>query len=91
RTGVTGVQDSLSGAAGPLAASMREVTRLPLAVGFGISTPEHVRQVGEAADAAVVGSAFVRLIGRSAGVASLPLQIETMARELKHGFEMKST
>ena len=91
RTGVTGEQKSLSGAVGPLVASMRAVTRLPLAVGFGISTPEHVRQVGEVADAAVVGSAFVRLIGRSAGVASLPLQLETMARELKHGFEMKNT
>ena len=91
RTGVTGERESLSAALGPLVASMRNVTRLPLAVGFGISTPEQVRQVGELADAVVVGSAFVRLIGRNIGVASLPLQLETLARELKHGFDMKGT
>jgi tryptophan synthase alpha chain len=91
RTGVTGERESLSAALGPLVASMRNVTGLPLAVGFGISTPEQVRQVGELADAVVVGSAFVRLIGRNIGVASLPLQLETLARELKHGFEMKGT
>jgi len=89
RTGVTGERESLSAALAPLLASMRKVTQLPLAVGFGISTPEQVRQVGELADAVVVGSAFVRLIGRNIGVASLPLQLETLARELKHGFEMK--
>ena len=91
RTGVTGERESLSAALGPLVSSMRNVTRLPLAVGFGISTPEQVRQVGELADAVVVGSAFVRLIGRNVGVASLPLQLETLARELKHGFDIKST
>ena len=90
RTGVTGERESLSAALEPLAASMRKVTQSPLAVGFGISTPEQVRQVGALADAVVVGSAFVRLIGRNSGVASLPLQLETLARELKHGFEMKS-
>jgi tryptophan synthase alpha chain len=90
RTGVTGERESLSSALAPLVASMRQVTRSPLAVGFGISTPEHVRQVGELADAVVVGSAFVRLIGRNIGVASLPLQLETMARELKHGFDVKN-
>jgi len=91
RTGVTGEREKVSEALGPLVASMREATELPLAVGFGISTPEQVRQVSELADAVVVGSAFVRLIGRGAGSASLPLQLETMARELKHGLEMRST
>ncbi len=90
RTGVTGERESLSAAVAPLLASMRKVTQLPLAVGFGISTPEQVRQVGLLADAVVVGSAFVRLIGHNIGVASLPLQLETLARELKHGFEMRS-
>ncbi len=90
RTGVTGEQKSLSSMAAPLVASMRKVTGLPLAVGFGISTPEQVHEIGKVADAAVVGSAFVRLIGRNPGVASLPLRLETMARELKHGFEMKT-
>ena len=42
--------------------AMRAVTKLPLAVGFGISTPEHVAEIGAQADGVVVGSAFVRLI-----------------------------
>ncbi len=85
RTGVTGERASLSEAVAPLAASMREATGLPLAVGFGISTAEQARQASRLADAVVVGSAFVRLIGQGAGSASLPLQLETLARELKQG------
>ena len=45
RTGVTGERDSLSESVEPLVASMRAVTNLPLAVGFGISTPEQAREV----------------------------------------------
>ncbi len=63
RTGVTGERDALSGAARPLVDAMREMTDLPLAVGFGISRPEHVAELRRLVDAAVVGSAFVRLIG----------------------------
>lgn len=89
RTGVTGERESLSAAVGPLVSSMRAATDLPVAVGFGISTPEQVRQVSKLADAVVVGSAFVRLIGRGAGSASLPLQLETMARELRQGLDVR--
>src|SRR6058998_1029585 len=46
RTGVTGERNSISSAVGPLIRSMREVTHLPLAVGFGVSTPEHVAEIG---------------------------------------------
>ena len=91
RTGVTGEREALSGALGPLVASVRKITTLPLAVGFGISTPEQVGQVGTLADAVVVGSAFVRMIERNAANASLPVQLESMARELKHGFALKAT
>jgi len=89
RTGVTGERDTLSGALEPLVRSMRDVTDLPLAVGFGISTPEQVARVGGLAEAVVVGSAFVRLIARKIGNASLPLQLESLARELKHGLGRK--
>ena len=88
RTGVTGERDSLSDAVSPLVNAMRQVTDLPLAVGFGISRPEHVAQVGRVADAVVVGSAFVRLIEATGNDASLPLQLESLTRELKHGFKM---
>ena len=62
RTGVTGERDSLSASAAPLVEAMRRVTSLPLAVGFGISKPEHAAEAGRLADAIVVGSAFVRLV-----------------------------
>jgi tryptophan synthase alpha chain len=91
RTGVTGERESLSEAVAPLAAAMREVTALPLAVGFGISSPEHVAEAGRSADAVVVGSAFVRLIERNFDNASLPIQLESLARELKHGFELRKS
>ncbi len=82
RTGVTGESASLSGAAAPLAAAMRQESGLPLAVGFGISRPEHVAQVCRVADAAVVGSAFVRLIEQNLAEASLEARLEGFTRTL---------
>ena len=46
---------------------LRKYTKLPVAVGFGISTPEQFAAVGEFADAAVVGSAIVETIERNPG------------------------
>jgi len=65
RTGITGTQQSLAGDAAELVVRMRRWTGLPVAVGFGISNSEHVAQVAQFADAAVVGSAIVELIERS--------------------------
>ncbi len=86
RAGVTGERESLSDTVAPLVRSMRAITDLPLAVGFGISKPEHVGDVGRLVEAAVVGSAFVRLIERNLDNPSLEIQLESFARELKHGF-----
>jgi len=86
RTGVTGERESLSDAVAPLVRSMRSITDLPLAVGFGISKPEHVAELGRQVEAVVVGSAFVRLIERNLENASLEIQLESLTRELKHGF-----
>ena len=88
RTGVTGEQESLSVSVGPLVAAMRAITSLPLAVGFGISSPEHVAELGRQVEAVVVGSAIVHLIERNLDNPSLELQLEAFTRELKHGFEM---
>ena len=62
RTGVTGERDSLSNQVAPLIEAVRAVTDLPLAVGFGVSKPEHVAELGRQVEAVVVGSAIVRLI-----------------------------
>ncbi len=59
RAGVTGVRQSLSEAAATLVERVRPFTALPVAVGFGVSTPEHVAEVWRHADAAVVGSRIV--------------------------------
>lgn len=71
RVGITGTQQSLAADAAALVKRIRRWTGpagsgLPVAVGFGISNAAHVAQVAEFADAAVVGSAIVELIERSA-------------------------
>ena len=70
RVGITGTQSSLTGDAAALVGRIRRWSGpagsgLPVAVGFGISNAEHVAQVAEFADAAVIGSAIVELIERS--------------------------
>jgi tryptophan synthase alpha chain len=65
RVGITGTQQNLTSDAASLVARIRRWTKLPVAVGFGISNSEHVAQVGKFADAAVIGSAIVELIERS--------------------------
>jgi tryptophan synthase alpha chain len=62
RLGVTGATSTVSSAAAPLVSRIRSVASLPVALGFGISRPDHVQQVMTYADAAVVGSAIVRVI-----------------------------
>jgi tryptophan synthase alpha chain len=66
RTGITGKQQSMTSDAEALVGRIRRWSKLPVAVGFGISNVTHVAQVGEFADAAVIGSAIVELIERSA-------------------------
>jgi len=65
RVGITGKQQNLTADAAALVGRIRRWSKLPVAVGFGISSAEHVARVGEFADAAVVGSAIVELIERS--------------------------
>lgn len=65
RVGITGTQQTVAGDAGELVARLRGFTKLPIAVGFGISNAEHVKAVGEFADAAIIGSALVALIEKS--------------------------
>jgi tryptophan synthase alpha chain len=81
RTGVTGERAALADSLDPLIRKMRACTKLPLAVGFGISTPRQAAEVAKLADGVVVGSAFVRLIEQSAD----EKQLETFAHQLRQG------
>jgi tryptophan synthase alpha chain len=85
RTGVTGAQQTVSGSAGDLVARMRAVTDLPLAVGFGISTPEQVAEVGALADGVVVGSAIVKAIEAGGTGPDLEKHAEAFVRNLARG------
>ena len=65
RVGITGTRETVASDAATLVARLRAFTDLPIAVGFGISTPAHVAAVGAFADAAIIGSAIVALIEQS--------------------------
>jgi tryptophan synthase alpha chain len=67
RTGVTGARQRLADDAQKLVRRLRQVTKLPIALGFGISTAEQFAEVGKFADAVVVGSAIVDTIERNQG------------------------
>jgi tryptophan synthase alpha chain len=67
RTGVTGARQQLAQDAQKLVRRLRRVTKLPIAVGFGISNAEQFAEVGKFADAAVVGSAIVEMVERNPG------------------------
>lgn len=83
-TGVTGARDRLAARIPELLDNLRQQTQIPIAVGFGISQPEHARQVVEwGADAAVVGSAFVQRLGHAATPQAGLEAIAAYCRELK--------
>ena len=83
RTGVTGAKDALPDDLPALLRRARSVTRLPIAVGFGISLPGHVSLLGGLADAAVVGSALVSEIERAKSVDAAALALAGRVRSLK--------
>jgi tryptophan synthase alpha chain len=83
RLGVTGARDHVAAGADTLVKRIRAHTSLPIALGFGISRPEHVAEVTTYADAAVVGSALVALIAEQGAAADLPAQVENYVRWLK--------
>jgi tryptophan synthase alpha chain len=82
RTGVTGERAALSDALAPLIERTRAVTALPLAAGFGISTPEQAGLVAKMADGVVVGSAIVRLIEKNAEDSELEAFVHSLREKL---------
>ncbi len=91
RLGVTGVRDEVAPGAEALVRRIRAVTSLPVALGFGISRPEHVAAVSAFADAAVVGSALVSLIAEAASSPRLIERVEEYVRHLKSGCAVPRT
>lgn len=83
RTGVTGAREALGEDLPPLVRRVRAITKLPIAVGFGISLPGHVSVLGGLADAAVVGSALVQEIERAATPGAAASAVTSKVRQLK--------
>jgi tryptophan synthase alpha chain len=82
-TGVTGIRTQIQSRVKDLLLELRTVTDKPIGVGFGISQPEHARQVMEwGADAAIVGSAFVKRLAEGSPTEGLQA-IETFCQSLK--------
>lgn len=83
RLGVTGAREAVAESARELAARVRAETSRPLALGFGLSRPEHVREIGACADAAVVGSALVQVIAEHGRSTALLDEVERYVRWLR--------
>lgn len=83
RLGVTGARSTVAADAEPLAKRIRMHANLPLAIGFGISHPEHVAQVGQWVDAAVVGSALVNIIAEAGAAPDVAERAGAYVRWLK--------
>ena len=95
---MTGARDSVADSAAELAARVRRTTDRPLALGFGVSRPEHVRAIGAYADAAVVGSALGSVLEEAQRLRALPREDgpaavhEGVARHLDgHRFDAEFT
>lgn len=83
RLGVTGARRAVAESAEPLVARIRRESRLPVALGFGVSTPDQVAEVARFADGVVVGSAVVDVVGAAAAEGRPPgSAVEAFVREL---------
>ncbi len=85
RLGVTGERDTIADGARYMVDRIRQVTDMPIALGFGISRPEHVAEVERWADAAVVGSGLVNTIAKVSQGENLADEVSAYVRWLKSG------
>lgn len=85
--GVTGARDALPPHLAAFVRRVREAARTPLAVGFGISTPDQARAVGDLADGVIVGSALINAVGRAADPAKAA---GAFVRGLREGLEKET-
>ncbi|CAL5194092.1 unnamed protein product [Lathyrus oleraceus] len=86
--GVTGARASVSAKVQALLREIKEATTKPVAVGFGISTPEHVKQIaGWGADGVIVGSAIVKVLGDAKSPQEGLKELEIFTRSLKSALD----
>jgi tryptophan synthase alpha chain len=83
--GVTGTRESVSGNASGLVAKLRTTTKLPIAVGLGVSTKEQAREVASYADGVIVGSAFIKIIQKYGGGRKGLRKVKELAQSLSEG------
>jgi tryptophan synthase alpha chain len=83
--GVTGARNSISGAASELVERIRKVTKLPIAVGLGVSNAEQAKEVARYADGVIVGSAFIKLVLESDSIDEAVVRVRTLAEQLSAG------
>lgn len=83
RTGVTGARDDVPPELPDLVSRVKEKAAIPVCVGFGISTPDHVRRIGAFADGVVVGSALVNVIAKCGDSEALAEEVRGFAADLK--------
>ena len=83
--GVTGVRSEITTDLGSIVKSIKEVTDVPAAIGFGISTPEQARKMAAVADGAIVGSAMVRIV--AAEGKNAPKTLEEYVKSMKQAVD----
>jgi tryptophan synthase alpha chain len=76
------MRDAVDQSVKPMVSAIHAITDKPVAVGFGISRPEHVKEIAQYADGVVVGSGIVKLIGDLQGSPNLVNEVETFAQQL---------
>lgn len=82
RTGVTGERADVAASVEPLVNKLKSLTCKPLAVGFGVSKPEHVAAIGGYADGVIIGSAIMRIVEQHGGSPDLEARLESFMRTL---------
>jgi tryptophan synthase alpha subunit len=82
-TGVTGARGKIYGGLNDFVKRVRACTKKPLAVGFGISTPEQALQVAQLADGVIIGSALVNIIEKIHDSEEMAGEIGTFVKEMK--------
>jgi len=84
-TGVTGVRPMVAAQVEPAVQRLRQATKVPIGVGFGISTPDQAVAVARFADAVVVGSAIMRVVDAHRGSPAVVTEVGAFIRQIKDG------